>query len=109
MTTEQLHGFRANAVSGRIERYQVLKINPATIRFKDFGGVKQERTHNTDDRYGWFSTFDEAAVWLKEKLQFQRADALILIEEIDARINQINSRRYLDVVPPPHDIEIEIE
>ena len=109
MTTEQLHGFRANAVSGRIERYQVLKINPATIRFRDFGGVKQERTHNEDDNYGWFSKFEEAAAWLQEKLEAQRLEALEVIREIDDSLAKINERKYLNVVPLPYDTEIVLE
>lgn len=107
MTTEQLYGFRASALHGMIERYQVVKINPCTIKYKDYGGIKQERLDS--DNYGWFSTYDDAATWLKIKLTSQRVEVMERVAEIESSIAKINDGKFRDVVPLPYDTKITLE
>lgn len=107
MNTEQLYGFRASALHGMIERYQVVKINPMTIKYKDYGGIRQDRLDS--ELHAWFSTYDDAATWLKIKLTSQRVEAMERVAEFESSIAKIINGKYRDVVPLPYDTKITLE
>ena len=104
-----IYGYRASATSRIIERFQVVKINPATIRYKDYGGIKLERTEGRWDDYAWFSTFEDAAAWLLVILRVQHTDAVDVVSKIEQAIGKLNDRKFRDVVPLEYNGPIEIE